>query len=79
MGRPYSDMLSFVVTGRATPGAVVAVGARIGDEVVSAVNLTTPGSNASDFEEVVTVDDQVQQIGEADLSTKTLLVQLARE
>jgi hypothetical protein len=79
MGRPYCDFLSFTVTGLAAPGPVTAVGVRIGDEVVSAVNLTAPGSVAADFEEEVTVDDQIQQIGAHDLSAATLLLQLARE
>jgi hypothetical protein len=79
MGRPYCDLLSFTVTGLAEPGPVTIVGARVGDYVKTVVNLTTPGSSAANFEEEVTVDDQVQQTGASDLSTETLLVQLARE
>ena len=78
MAIPLARVLSFYTVGLAAPGAVAAVGARIGDKVVTVANLTTPGSAAATFETVITVDDQIQQTGATDLSAKQLLIQLTR-
>lgn len=64
---------AYTVDGAAEAGAVAMVGAMVGDEVAFVLNLTTPGMS-SDFESVITVEDEIQQSTDDDLSTDTFFV-----
>jgi len=57
--------------GRNGAGGCVMPGVTIGDSVTSVIGLIgLSGDQASSFETVITVDDQIQQISGSDLSTK---------
>lgn len=58
-------------------GACVLMGARVGDTVSSVVGLVgASGDQASNFETVITVDDEIQQTATGDLSSNWYRVEL---
>lgn len=65
-------LLNFVVAGAAAAGELAAVGARQGDIVIQALNLTTPGDARAKFEAVVSINDQIQQTAAEDLTGETI-------
>lgn len=62
-------------TGNEDAGSCALDGAKAGDRVIGVINITD-GSNSTDFEGVITVDDEIQQTSESDLSTKKFMVLL---
>lgn len=65
-----------VFTGAAAPGACTLTGAKVGDKVVSLVNITDGTSDKAKFENTITVADQIQQSSSDNLSTKKFSVLL---
>lgn len=70
------DLISFA--GVATAGPCTATGLNVGDVVFGLVGLTDMGDASASFEAVITVDDQIQQSSESDLSTKNFLALVYR-
>jgi len=65
---PTNAFLVVAHLGKNGAGAVTLTGAAIGDKVIGAVNLTTPGDAKSLFESTITVANQIQQSSATDLS-----------
>jgi hypothetical protein len=65
-----------VVTGKNGAGAITLTGAKVGDNVISVVNLSTPADASASFEDTITVADQIQQSSASDLSAVKYLVTL---
>jgi hypothetical protein len=65
-----------VFTGAAAAGACTLTGAKVGDKVVSLVNLTDAADAKSSFEAIITVADQIQQSSASNLSSKKFHVLL---
>lgn len=70
------DILSF--TGAAAAGACTLTGAKVGDVVFGLAGLTDMGGATSKFEAIITVDDQIQQTDNGNLSAKNYVVVLYR-
>jgi hypothetical protein len=51
-------------------GAITATGVNVGDAVVMTANVTDHTNTAANFETVITVKDQIQQLSATDLSAK---------
>ncbi len=66
---------TFVVAAGNGAGARTATGAKVGDKVITTVNLTDLADNTADFETTITVADQIQQTG-VDHSSDKVLVQV---
>lgn len=66
-----SMTMSLVTTGRNGAGAITATGAKVGDKVVQALNMTTPANAASLFESTITVLNQLQQVSASNLTSQT--------
>ena len=60
-------------TGSDGAGACTATGLKIGDVILGVTNITDVGDASSDFEAVVTVNDQIQQSVAGNYSTTTML------
>jgi hypothetical protein len=71
-------MVTVVAAGRNAAGAVTATGFKVGDTVVSAVNLTDGTDDTANFEAAITVADQIQQSSAANLTTKKYIFQVQR-
>lgn len=69
---------TFIVTGRSGAGACSTgtMGLKVGDKVVSCVNLTDATEASADFEATVTVADQLQQSSASNYSAKKFAVQV---
>jgi hypothetical protein len=65
-----------VFTGAAAAGACTLTGAKVGDKVVSLVNLTDATNDKANFEATITVADQIQQSSASNLSAKKFAVML---
>ena len=67
---------TFVVTGRNAAGACStgASGLKVGDKVISVVNLTDIAEASGDFESTITVADQLQQSSASNYSAKKFAV-----
>lgn len=65
-----SPSRSAVFTGRNGAGAITISGLKVGDEVVSCVNLTDAADGAANFESVVSTAGQLAQSAATDLSAK---------
>jgi hypothetical protein len=61
------------VLGHNGAGAVTLAGTVIGDTVVSATNLTTPGDVTASFEATISVAGQIQQTAVTNLSAAQVL------
>ncbi len=59
--------------GKDGAGALTLTGARVGDSVVGAFNLTTPGDLKSSFETTITVINQIQQLSGNNLSAQQIV------
>jgi hypothetical protein len=70
---PAASFHSFCTQGNNGTGHVTATGAKIGDKVIMAANVTDHVSAAASFEATVTVNDQIQQSSASDLSAKTIV------
>lgn len=68
--------VSGVVAGHNGAGAVTLAGAKVGDKVIQAINLTDDTDARSSFEATITVAGQIQQSSASDLSTKTISFEL---
>jgi hypothetical protein len=66
---------TFVVAAGNGAGARTATGAKVGDKVITCVNLTDLADNTADFETTITVANQIQQTG-VDHSSDKVLVQV---
>lgn len=65
--------------GKNGAGALTLTGAKVGDKVRNAMQITdTIGDVTSSFESVITVADQIQQSAATDLSIKVILFTLQR-
>jgi hypothetical protein len=64
------------MNGSVTPGACTLTGAKVGDVVLNLVNLTTPANIEASFESKITVNDQIQQVAQSNLSAVRYLVLL---
>ena len=60
-------------TGSDGAGACTATGLKVGDVILGVTNITDVGDASSDFEAVVTVNDQIQQSAAGNYSTTTML------
>lgn len=60
--RLSGGLLTKAVTGVSPAGAVTLTGARVGDTVVSATDLSTPGDASAKFETTISVNNQIQQV-----------------
>jgi hypothetical protein len=73
---------SLVAAGVAAAGPVTLAGAKVGDRLIAAIGSTTGGGTlvaaipGTDFEQIVSVADQIQQLTATDLSGKTFVFQL---
>lgn len=65
-----------VFTGAAAPGACTLTGAKVGDKVVSLVNITDGSNDRAKFENTITVVDQIQQSAAENLGAKKFSVLL---
>jgi hypothetical protein len=71
-----TSLNGLVFTGAAAAGACTLTGAKVGDKVVSLVNLTDAADAKSSFEAIITVADQIQQSSASNLSSKKFHVLL---
>ena len=60
-------------TGSDGAGACTATGLKVGDVILGVANITDGGDASTNFEAVVTVNDQIQQSAAGNYSTTTLL------
>jgi hypothetical protein len=65
-----------VFTGRNGAGVVVLAGAKVGDVVISMLNVTDITDDVGSFETTITVANQIQQVDAANLSAKKFSVML---
>jgi hypothetical protein len=73
VGGPELNVTAFrpkYASGVAAAGPVTLTGAKIGDKVAMAVNLTDANGGESLFEATITVADQIQQTSASNLTTK---------
>jgi hypothetical protein len=59
--------------GRNLAGALTLTGALVGDTVIAATNITTPGDVKSSFEATITVNGQIQQSAATNLAAQQIL------
>lgn len=69
-------ILTKLVTGHNNVGACTATGVKVGDKVITCINLTDATDDSAKFESTITVADQLQQTDSGNLSAKKLLVQV---
>ncbi len=69
---------TFVVTGRSGAGACSTgtTGLKVGDKVISVVNLTDATEASADFESTITVADQIQQSSVSNYSAKKFAIEV---
>ena len=64
--------------GRAGSGAISLAGAQVGDTVVAVTGLVgASGSQSANFETVITVDNEIQQVSTSDLTKKFFRAELS--
>lgn len=73
-----SRIVSAVGTGHNNVGACTATGFKVGDTVVTVLNLTDGTDDSAKFESAITVADQIQQSDAGNLSAKKYLFQVER-
>lgn len=71
-----SAFFSGVFSGSDGAGPCTLTGAKTGDKVILLTNLTDAADGKASFEAAITVEDQIQQTGAADLSLKKFAVLL---
>jgi hypothetical protein len=70
------QVVTGVVSGVASAGAITLAGAKVGDKVVRAVNLTDSSDARSSFEATITSAGHIQQSSGSDLSAKKFDIEL---
>ena len=58
-----SGVITTTIMGLASAGTISAPGMKVGDRIIQASSPPALSSNVNIFEAIVTVDDQIQQVG----------------
>lgn len=75
------SVMNEFITGAAAAGAITLTGAQVGDVVLSIINFTDGvdvTNSGATFERVISVANQIQQVGISDLSTKKYILHIQR-
>jgi len=75
---PATRLVTVVANGNNGAGQITATGFKVGDKVVSAVNLTDGTNDAASFETEITVVDKIVQSSATNLSAKKYIFQVQR-